>query len=81
MILVKNTELIANYIKEVILLTLAAKIENANRLMKANDLIIKAIENEKNEEILVQMLELSQAISDVHKACIADVRNVRKITS
>lgn len=57
---------------------LSDKIKNADRILKANELIVKAIENETNIDILKQMLDVSQAISDVHKACVADLINVRR---
>jgi len=53
---------------------LSEKIKNAERIHRANNLVMQAIEHESNREIMKQMLEVSQAISDVHKACIADLK-------
>ena len=57
---------------------LSDKIKNADRVLKANDLIVKAIEQETNREIMALMLDVSQAISDVHKACISDLMHARR---
>ena len=57
---------------------LSDKIKNADRVLKANDLIVKAIEQETNREIMSLMLDVSQAISDVHKACISDLKHARR---
>jgi len=61
-------------------MTLAEKVKNADRILKANDLIVKAIEQETNHEIMTLMLDVSQAISDVHKACISDLKHARRST-
>ena len=53
---------------------LTEKIKNADRIHRANNFVVQAIENETNREIMKQMLAVSQAISDVHKACIADLK-------
>lgn len=55
---------------------LTEKLKNADRINKANNLVLQAIENETNPEIITQMIEVSQHISDVHKSCIADLGNV-----
>lgn len=54
------------------------KIKNADRVNKANNLIVQAIEFETNREIMNKMLEVSQLISDVHKECVADFRHARR---
>lgn len=51
---------------------LSEKIKNADRVLKANTLIVQAIEHADNPNIMRQMLEVSQLISDIHKACVSD---------
>jgi len=57
---------------------LSDKIKNAERIHRANNLIVQAIENEENREILMQMLDVSQSISEIHKACVADLKHARR---
>lgn len=53
--------------------SLTNKIKNADRVLKANNLIVQSIENADNPNIMRQMLDVSQRISDIHKACVADL--------
>jgi len=57
---------------------LSDKIKNADRIHRANNLVVQAIENEENREILIKMLEVSQEISEIHQACIADLKHARR---
>ena len=57
---------------------LSDKIKNAERIHRANNLIVQAIVNEENREILMQMLDVSQSISEIHKACVADLKHARR---
>jgi len=54
------------------------KIKNADRVHKANNLIVQAIQNETNRETMSKMLKVSQMISDIHKDCVADFQHARR---
>ena len=58
---------------------LSDKIKNADRIHRANNLILQAVENEENREIMKLRLETSQAISDIHKACVADLKFAERL--
>lgn len=57
---------------------LGDKIKNADRIHRANNLIVQAIQNETNREIMSKMLEASQMISDIHKECVADFEYAKR---
>ncbi len=54
------------------------KIKNADRVHKANNLIVQAIEHETNSNIISALLEASQQISDIHKACVAEMKYAKR---
>lgn len=57
---------------------LSDKIKNADRVHRANNLIVQAVEHENNSEIISELLEVSQMISDIHKACVADLKYAKR---
>jgi len=57
---------------------LSDKIKNADRVHRANNLIVQAVEHENNSEIISALLEVSQMISDIHKACVADLKYAKR---
>ena len=59
-------------------MTLEERIKNADRVNRANNFIVQAIEHESNTDIMELMLDVSQMISDVHKECVADFKNARR---
>ncbi|MEC5422419.1 hypothetical protein QGM71_02800 [Virgibacillus sp. C22-A2] len=45
---------------------------NANRLWKAIEILMKALDDEANEARRVELINAVQHVSDIHRSCISD---------
>ncbi|MEC5422146.1 hypothetical protein QGM71_01390 [Virgibacillus sp. C22-A2] len=48
---------------------------NANRLWKAIEILMKAVDAEENKERRTDLINATQHVTDIHRGCISDFHN------